>query len=117
MAVAPQQEGSKLFEWGLRKALREDVSDHLSRGGESDHDCAALDLLARVMIGEVNVFAGAALHGVVIHGDGTLAVTEQRDGLHCLAEAHVTKELLDPLGLACGFGARAVSEWFVDVVT
>ena len=56
----------QLGELILGQALGQGVSDHVLGGDICDSNCAAIDLLADIVVGEVDVLAGVAVYRVII---------------------------------------------------
>ena len=58
------------------QSLGEDICSHVLGAHVRDRDDTQLLLLARIMIGEVDVLGRRALDRIVGHGDAPLAVAE-----------------------------------------
>ncbi len=62
------------------KGLGEDVGDHVLGLDVADSDAPAFDLLADVVVRDVDVLGGRSVAGVVALRDAALAVAPERDG-------------------------------------
>ena len=79
VSVRPRQDthgGAVLLEGVARQLLGKCVSSHLSIRSADVADVGNSSSLAfeGIMIGEVNMLASGAMHWVVFHGDGSLAI-------------------------------------------
>ena len=70
----------QLGELVLGQALSQGISDHVLGGDIGDSNCATIDLLADIVIGEVDVLAGIGVHRVVAHRCCSLAVGKEVNG-------------------------------------
>ena len=67
------------LEVAVGEVLGQGISAHVLGADVADVDGAALLLLARVVVGKVDVLRSRALHRVAGHGDAALAVAEEID--------------------------------------
>ena len=102
--LGAHQHLNELAEGLARQRLSEDVGNHVLGLDVADGDALAFDLLADVVVRDVDVLCGCAIARIVALGDAALAVAPERDGWPWQAQFYRQVPVEGALASACGPG-------------